>query len=131
MISGSRVYDPRICRICQKTCFKIIHITFFLLILGLWAISFPMSLFTTKEAFPFDLGYFLGFLLVGPKLLFLLLFLDLLTGLNSSNSTNHMNLLTFAFDKDLFCALNILHQALQGVFLFVQSVVQFELIKGI
>src|SRR5579862_8268625 len=131
MISGSRVYDPRICRICQKTCFKIINITFFLLILGLWAISFPMSPFTTKEAFPFDIGYFLGLLLGGPKLLFLLLFLDLLTGLNSSNFTNHMNLLTFAFHKDLFSALNILHPALQGVFLFVQSVVQFELIKGI
>ena len=89
MISGSRVYDPRICRICQKTCFKIIHITLYL---GLWAISFPMSLFTTKEAFPFDLGYFLSLLLGRPKLLLLLLFLDLLTGLNSSNFTYHMNL---------------------------------------
>ena len=76
----------------RKTCFKIIHITLFLLILRLWAITFPMSLFTTKEALPFDLGYFLSLFLGRPKLLFLLLFLDLLTGLNSSNFTNHMNL---------------------------------------
>ena len=92
MISGSRVYDPRIRRICQKTCFKIINITLFLLVLRLWAITFPMSLFTTKGALPFDLGYFLG----RSKLLFLLLFLDLLTCLNSSNFTNQMNLLTYA-----------------------------------